>query len=201
MKRLIVPVVLVLLVASIGFVAFDTNQQIKNLKSENTALRAETKKNTEEIVATNTRAYALPYEAYSLRRLAYDITSNTLYIPELRIKVPYTEKARSLLYTLREDLEGGPATEADITTDAYMNPQEETTLACTNFLRLKVEDKQDPYNPAEKATSFTLQDNRTLQVYYFTGELEGNDQCKKSYEMSSVLPKDFVEAFKGVESY
>lgn len=200
MKKFFFPPTLAILLIVFGGFALYAVKQINNLKNGDSSLQASVKKNTEDLEATNRAAFTLPYEGYSSRRLTFDAESNRLYLPELKIKVPYSEKARSLLYSLRDNSDGGKALEADVTTDAYMPPQEMTILACADFLRLKIEDKQSPYNPAEKATSFKLGDGRTLQVYSFTGELEGNDQCKKTYE-DGVSPKDFVEAFNGVESY
>ena len=192
--------VVVLLVAAVGLAVFATREAIA-LKTKNTALQQSLEKTKEDLASTNRIAFTLPYDAYSMNRLSYEPDTNMLYIPELKVRVPYTAAAKSLLYAMRSDELDEGTLEADVITDNYVPPQEEMILNCTHFLRLKIEDNQSPYNPAEKATSFKLGDGRVLQVYYFTGELEGNDQCKKTYEMFEVYPKDFVNAFKGVESY
>lgn len=196
----LMPVILVVLVLGIGLFALFLYQQISTLKSENNNLAALIQQNKEALNATDKRLLNAPFEAYTLKRLSYDSTSNMLFIPELNIKVPYTDKAGSLLYAPRLENDETTSKELDVVTSKYLPPSEQTQHFCANFLRLKIEDQQNPYNPAEVATSFKLRDGRTLQVYYFTGELEGNDQCKKSYE-ASVAPKDFVEVFTNVESY
>ncbi|HEU5121213.1 MAG TPA: hypothetical protein VFT59_00060 [Candidatus Saccharimonadales bacterium] len=192
-------VLLLLLVTGSALAAYSM-MEIRDLKSENSSLKSDIAKNKEEIETTNRIAFSLPHEAYSLRRLALGADEDKLYMPELKIRIPYSSDARSLLYTLRTDL-GEEIEEVDVTTDKFMPPQESTTLNCSLILRLKIEDKQNPYNPAEKATSFKLNNGKTLQVYAFTGGVEDDSQCKQLYTQQNFDPGTFVKAFENVESY
>ncbi|HYF96697.1 MAG TPA: hypothetical protein VD947_01515 [Patescibacteria group bacterium] len=137
----------------------------------------------------------------SQKRLSYDPNSKMLYLPELSIKLPYNEDSASLVYSLRLDENGAESDEVDISSDKFSRPGGLTQLDCTQFLRLKVEDSANPYNPAEQAYTYKLQDGRTLQVYVFSGELEGNHECKDFYEAQQIYPKDYIKAFEAVQSY
>lgn len=193
--------ILVLLVVVIGGVVVYQQMQIKQLKDDTTAIQAEVKKNAESIAATDRAAFFLPYSAYSLQRMAYNATTNTLYIPELKVKIPYSDLASTLLYSPRFNGANGSAGDVDVTTDSFAPPQETTQLNCTNIIRLKVEDKPNPYNPAEKATTYDLGGGKKLQVYVFSGELEGNSQCKNAYEAQKIDTQEFAKAFAGASSY
>lgn len=137
----------------------------------------------------------------SQKRLSYDPNSKMLYLPELSIKLPYNETSGSLVYSMRMDENGVASDEIDVSSDKFLRPGGLTQLDCTQFLRLKIEDSANPYNPAEQAYTYKLQDGRSLQVYVFSGDLEGNKECLNEYEAQKVYPKDYLEAFEAVQSY
>jgi len=199
-KTINIVLLILLLVGLVAFTAYSI-KEILDLKSNNSSLESKTSKNNEDIKSMNRIAFSLPYEAYNLRRLSFDSSLDKLYMPELKIRVPYSSNARSLLYTLRSDEAGNETNEVDVVTDKLIPTQEETTLDCTTILRLKIEDEQNPYSPAEKATSFKLKNGKTLQVYAFSGGQEGNNKCKKLYEQQDINSQNFAKSFNGVESY
>lgn len=135
------------------------------------------------------------------KQLAYDPSSNMLYFPELRIKLPYSSLARSFSYSMRLDDKNNEIQEADVASNRFQPSPDLTVLDCTHFLRLSIEDKPNPYNPAEKPYSYNLNDGRKLQIYVFTGELDGNRECKIQYDSQRINPTDFLKAFTGVQSY
>lgn len=140
-------------------------------------------------------------QAYTTKHLAYEPSTNMLYLPELRIKIPYNNLSKSLTYSMRQNEKNVEISEADVSSDKFMPSPDITQYDCSNFLRLKIEDRQNPYNPAEKAYSYELSDGRKLQVYVFSGELEGNRECKVLYGTQQIYPQDFIKAFKDVQSY
>lgn len=137
----------------------------------------------------------------SQKHLSYDPNSKMLYLPELSIKLPYSETSASLVYSIRMDENGAESDEIDVSSDKFLRPGGLTQLDCTQFLRLKIEDNANPYNPAEQAYTYKLQDGRSLQVYVFSGELEGNKECLNEYEAQPIYPKDYLQAFESVQSY
>lgn len=146
----------------------------------------------------------LKNDTYSLlanERPVEDPLNAVVYLPEFRIKLPAYSLTKSIAYSLRDELletdsnsASGP--EADVTSMQYIPPDKMTVMDCSNLVRLKVEDKQHPYNPHEKATSVKLADGRTLQVYEFVNSKE----CQPSWS-ESVSPGQMASVFKEAQSY
>ena len=182
----VVSAILIYLIGVSGFLLYKQNQL--SIRSEDFS---------KALVAQRTAIDQI----YNHKYLYYEPSSNELYLPELRIKIPYNTASKSLLYSMRLDEKGSENQEADISTNKFSPPPDETQLDCTQFLRLKIEDKQNPYNPAEWARTYKLKNGLSLKVYVFSGELEGNSQCKNYYDAQGVYPKDFLKAFDDVQSY
>ena len=195
-------IILVALLVLIGLVSLYSLSQITKLSSDNSSLRSAIAKNMNLSEGVQRQALIAPYQGYSPQRLAYEASTNKLYMPELRIRVPYSPEARTLLYTVNTDKNGEDASGVTLMTSRFTPPQTETTLDCTAIMRLSIEDKPNSFNPADKpAGSYKLKDGRTVQAYYNTGDLEGNSQCRKLYQAQNVSPENFAKVFTGVESY
>lgn len=199
MKNYINTALLLLIIVLVGVMAVLFNNQNQALKDKNSSL--ESSINTTKDSLDKLQSFVSGLPPANLKRLVYEPSSNMLYLPDLKIKVPYNADSASLMYSTREDETDNNNLMVDINTDKLPSADIVTQLDCRNILRLKIEPKPNPFNPAEIPTSFKLNDGRTLQVYAFSGELEGNNECKMQYENLGIFPKDFVKVFKGVESY
>jgi hypothetical protein len=121
--------------------------------------------------------------------------ADVLYLPELRIQVPYSRLASSLLYSLRDEEGDGntlsQTAETDVRTSFYTYPEKPTRIDCGDEVRLKFEASPHPYNPHEKPTSVKLDDGRTLQIYELVNEPECTDTWNRT-----INPSELVAIFK-----
>ncbi|MCA9325389.1 hypothetical protein KDA23_04985 [Candidatus Saccharibacteria bacterium] len=142
------------------------------------------------------------YSSNYTNHVVADKDGKYVYMPELRIKMPFSSLARSITYGIRgeddpyNDSDPIQSGEVDVSSTAYQYPERELTLNCGILVRLKIENKQHPYNPSEKPHTVKLADGRNLQVYEFVNA----NECQDSWD-SSINPGQIVDIFKKAESY
>lgn len=125
-----------------------------------------------------------------------DPIASVVYIPELRIKLPYNVVTKTIQYSPRMDQKGAETEELDVSSAKYIAPEKMTRVNCSDLVRLKVEAQPSPYNPNEKATSVNLVDGRTLQIY----EAINQDECTDSWS-TTISPSTLASEFKQAQSY
>jgi hypothetical protein len=133
-------------------------------------------------------------------RAVIDPVNSLVYLPEFRIRLPFDDVSKTIAYAMRTNGTGdmnadGP--EADVTSIAFPLPDRQTTMDCSNFVRLKLESKPKPYSPHEKTTTIKLTDGQTLQIYEFVNDSE----CSKYWNQSTVTPASLAAEFLKSKSY
>lgn len=184
-NKIFLSVTVPLLVGLIGFATLLIFMFVRVNSLDSKLDRAETKI---ELLQNNQQGQA--------GHVAVDPLGEKVYIPELKIRLPFTSLAKTFTYSTRTDKDGGSVIEADVSSDLYTYPDRMLVKNCGNLVRLKIEDKQNPYNPHEKPTTVNLVDGRKLQVYEFVNEKSCNDSWS-----ASISPEPVANAFKGAESY
>jgi hypothetical protein len=127
---------------------------------------------------------------------------NFVYIPELRLKLPYDPVSKYLAYGIRSDGTGevfrNNDKEADVTSSRFTPPAKPTRMDCSALARIKIEDKSNAYSPHEKPSSVKLADGRTLWIY----EPTGLDECETAWSLSaSPSPAAVAAEFQKAQSY
>jgi hypothetical protein len=179
---------LILGVIVIGLVValVQTNHKLSKLQDDNRGNYA---------MAVNKAAYGLAEE-----KAVIDPITPQVYLPELRIKLPFDSVSKTIAYQMRNVYPGtkmGPGLEADVISTKYVPPPELTRVDCSNFVRLKLEAEPNPYSPHEKPTSVKLADGRTLQVY----ELVNEPECNSSWYYSGISPSMMAQEFTKAQTY
>jgi hypothetical protein len=138
--------------------------------------------------------------AISFNQPAVSVSDNKVYLPDMKLSLPLTDTAFTLLYSGRQTLSNGQtATVYDVTTRslASLSPAGfQQRLACYP-LRLAFEAKPNPFNPHEKDNSAVkLADDRTLQIY-----ANDDEACAPQWQAANVKPDALEQAFEQATSY
>lgn len=95
-----------------------------------------------------------------------DPLSERVYIPELKIYVPFTIASRSLEYEYIEAHDGSKASASFSTTSVLGYPLNEASQnACTDLARIEFTGQAKPEDSESSAGQVRLRDGRILQVY------------------------------------
>ena len=134
-------------------------------------------------------------------RVTLDPKENAVYLPKLRIKLPLDQRTQTFTYSVREAFDEAAVEngEADISTLAVGSYTEgaKQRISCASPVRVKIEDKSNPYNPHEKNVASTkLADGRTLQAYAHT-----HPDCEATYKATGVDAMAMGILFQTAESY
>lgn len=163
-----------------------------SLRSDNQALRKDI-----DLMQTEVRAATA---AASQSHAVVSLADNTVAIPELRIKLPLNAVTTPLTYTVRTPYipNSSNVAEADISTIALATfPLPPQPIGCTTSVRVKFEDKPNPYNQHETIrASVKLADGRTLQAYSYQ-----HDTCDQAFAMTGTDSVGQAEAFREATSY
>lgn len=151
----------------------------------------------QKIDETQNNLLALIHNGVYGQLVVIDKNADFVYMPELKIKLPFNQTSKTIVYDVRLDQNLKQETqEADVSTTLYTPPAKMTIIGCSNMVRLKIEPTQRTYNPNEKAYSVKLNDGRTLQVYQAINIKE----CVDKWDVlanPTRLTKEFLKA----ESY
>jgi hypothetical protein len=125
-----------------------------------------------------------------------------VYLPQLHLALPLSDAATSLLYSAdvayNKDSDTGPLNEARISTITLANSQQtQDQFDCSSLVRLKLENKADPYNNNETvAGSVKLANGQTLQIYAYH-----RDACQPEWNATQADSDAVANLFKQAQSY
>lgn len=135
--------------------------------------------------------------AVGMSQPAVSVTEKKIYFPELKLVVPLSDDAVSILYSGRQV--GSGQTTYDITNRTLVSLPAtgyQTQFSCTP-VRLSFEAKANPFNQNEKTNAaVTLADGRTLQIYTYT-----NKACQPQWDAAKVDPAAIAQLFAKATSY
>jgi hypothetical protein len=148
--------------------------------------------------------YADISNATSFANTTVDPVNFLVYLPEFRVKLPYNDISKTLAYRLRNFDKNGQTVqsdyrqgvEADVTSRIFAQTSAVTVMDCSDLARIKVETKQNPYSPHERAISVKLQDGRTLQIY----QVVGSKECQQAWN-NSISPGQVTAELEKAQSY
>lgn len=135
--------------------------------------------------------------AVGMSQPAVSVTEKKIYFPELKLALPLSDPATSLLYSSREV--GSGQTTYDVTNRALASLPSagyQTQFACSP-VRLSFETKANPFNPNEQTNpAVMLADGRTLQIYTYT-----NKACQAQWNAAKVDPGAIAQLFAKATVY
>lgn len=135
--------------------------------------------------------------AVGMSQPAISVTEKKVYFPELKIALPLSDEAVSLLYATRQT--GNKQVTYDITNRALASQPSagfQTQFACTP-VRLSFEASANPFNQNEQNNAAVkLADGRTLQIYTYT-----NKACQPQWDAADVNPSKIAQLFAQATSY
>jgi hypothetical protein len=135
--------------------------------------------------------------AIGMSQPAVSVTEKKIYFPELKLVLPLSDEATSLLYSSRQV--GSGQTTYDITNRALASLPAagyQVQFSCTP-VRLSFEAKANPFNPNEKTNpAVSLADGRTLQIYTYA-----NKACQPQWDAVKVDPAAIAQLFAKATSY
>lgn len=185
---------LVLNLVTLGLLAYQNQKQWQRTNDVETKLIS-------RMAQANTSSHARD----RAHGVVWDTGTDFVYLPEFRIKLPFTPVSKSLTYEMRGEFDelftGNPSSssqipEADLYSTHYIYPQQPATADCGVMVRIKLEAKPDAYSPHEKPSTVKLADGRTLQVYESVDE----KSCQRSWD-SSVSPSVVAKQLQRAQSY
>lgn len=170
-----------------------------SLRSDNQALRSDQEALGKDVDLMQTQVRAATAAA-SQSHVVVSLDDNTVAIPELRVKLPLNAVTTQLTYTVRTPYmpNSNNVAEADISTIALASfPLPSQPIGCSTSVRVKIEDKPNPYNPHETVrASVKLADGRTLQAYSYQ-----HDTCDQAFTGTGTDSVGQAEAFREARSY
>lgn len=135
--------------------------------------------------------------AVGMSQPAVSVTEKRVYLPELKLALPLSDEAVSLLYSSRQ-VDGGQTT-YDVTNRALasqLSAGYQVQFSCTP-IRLSFENKANPFNQNEQTNpAVTLADGRVLQIYTYT-----NKACQAQWDAAKVDPATIAQLFAKATSY